>query len=186
MRDINLLDTHVKTSGNSNHKNLWIIIVCILMILLGSAYAFLEYSLYKMDQEKAEIDSLIQQKSVVEETKEEIRTKTQKIEAMSTIIDTASRNAVINTKMFQVLAANMPASIFLSDYSFNDDGQINLMGESSDNDSMAFFIYKLKQTNLFEDVRIKSIQNNKNEEANKENYNFVIDTKVIVDLEEAQ
>lgn len=186
MKDINLLDTHVKTSRNSNHKNLWIIIVCILMLLLGSAYAFLEYSLYQMNQEKAEIDSMIQQKSVVEETKEDIRVKTQKIEAMSSVIDTASRNAVINTKMFQVLAANMPDTIFLSDYSFNDDGQINLMGKSSDNDSMAFFIYKLKGTNLFEDVNIKSIQNNKNEETNQENYNFVIDTKVIQDIEKAQ
>lgn len=186
MKDINLLNTSVVKSGGRNNKNIWIIMALIIVLLLGIGYAFLEYQLYKMEQEKTEIDSLIQQKSVVEETREDIRTKTQRMEAMSNVIKTASRNAVINTKMFQILAANMPASIFVSDYSFVDGGEINLTGESKDNNSIAYFIYKLKKTNLFEDVSIKNIQNNKNGETNEENYSFVIVTKVIGDLEESQ
>ncbi len=125
-----------------------IVIVSIVFSMLTSGY-------------KSDINSMnkdLVKFSAAKKTISDYNSKNEKLNRLNSIITAASNVNTDMTKVLDKVGSVTPDEVSTLKLAFQDKGNITADGSSKNNDSIAYFIYKLKQTGIFLDVTVKSIK----------------------------
>lgn len=160
MKDINLLSEHgVKKSKKYKDPIRGILIVLIFVTAIGMG-GYCGY-LYNQTQNYIAIYNestlKINKYEEVIQIKEELSATNNAIEKLSDILIQVSQNEVYNSELFQIMAMAMPTELTLVSYSISADGAIELSGQATSSDAVAYFAYKLQEKRNFRKVDIKNV-----------------------------
>lgn len=125
-----------------------IIIVSIVFSMLASGY-------------KSDINAMnknLIKYNTAKKTITDYNTKNEKLNRINSIITAASNVNTDMTNVLDKLGSVMPDEVSTLKLTFANKGNITADGSSKDNDSIAYFIYKLKQTGAFSNILVKSIK----------------------------
>ena len=160
MKDINLLTEHgVKKSKGYRDPIRGLLIGLIFLVAIGAG-AYSGY-LYNQTQKNIALYEETQFKmkkyKQVSEMRIELGKVNTAIETLSNVLMKIAQNEIYNSEMLQIMAMAMPTEMTLTTYTISEGGAIELTGEASDSDAVAYFAYKLREKPNFKKVEIKNV-----------------------------
>ena len=181
MYDINLLP-HAKNQGEKRESlgrlSVAAIAFASIILLAGGVYGILHYLESNVLKEQQELDGKVKVYTTINETKKNIRQREDKVKRMSGVMEAATKDSVLNTRLLERISAISPENVFLMNYSVAKAGDINLSGRSKDRESIAHYLYTLRETGLFSEVSVKSITTNASEGGKSADYSFTASLKL--------
>ncbi len=178
-KDINLMPKlkEIREAGLKRIKLTRALAVVLVLGALGiGVYTYLEVMRRFITSETAVIQSDIVQYSVINEVKNKVQTSKDNLASAKAVLESYNANLIINTSIMDVIGKCMPDSIFIDSYSL-DGNAIIMTGITLDRQSLADFIYSLRQSELFDSVIVASIQSRSNDMVISD-YNFSIEIRI--------
>ncbi len=161
MHDINLLPIE-KAKGklsfiDNKLKMVFLAAVGVSVIILIISIAFMILtSGYKNDIDN--MNKELSKYSSVNKIRNDIKEKTDKYTNLTNFLKAATAINTDMTAVFDKIGSVTPDAVSTIKLSFASFSSITAEGSSKDNDSIAYFIYKLKETGIFSNITIQSIK----------------------------
>lgn len=181
MKDINFIYKK-KVKDNQLKVKRLIIFMLIFSIAIISSFYCLTIKVKQIKGECVSIKGNLNKFDEVILIKKSIDGYNQKVNYMTKVLDSVSETSIINTKILREVSSVMPSAVYLSNYAVSDRGEINLMGQSKDNDSIAYYVHELKNISMFSEVSLRSVtkieDNNYDEKKSISQYHFNVFVKI--------
>lgn len=176
-KDINLMPKlkEIREAGLKRIKLTRALAVVLVLGALGvGVYTYLEVMKRFIISETAAIQSDIVKYSIINETKNKVRSSKDHLASAKVILEEYNTELIVNTAILDAIGKCMPDSIFINSYKLAE-GSIVITGSSLDTPGLADFVYNLRQSGSFDSVVVKSIASRANSETVTMDYNFTID-----------
>lgn len=173
MQDINLLPIE-KAKGKLSFldNRLKIILAATggisILIIIASIVISALASSYNDDIDSMNKD--IKKYSVVDQTKKELLLERERKNNLTMILQKATAMNMDMTSVLDKVANITPDSVSAIKFALLKDDNFSIEGISKDNDSIAYFVYKLNHTGIFKSVFVDKIDYN----LDKKNYDFTL------------
>lgn len=182
MKDINLLSSFKSDKKQFDlalQQKRATIFICILVVLLGGAYAGILYAdgYYRANTEalKAEAAGY----SAVTEAKARAAHSKAHIDNLDALIATAYSTSYVKTEHLNSLSSVLSENTFLSSLSVNENGNIGINGKSVTRKDITYFLFSLKETGVFSDVSVKIVNAEKQPSGSgADTYDFTVTTSL--------
>lgn len=180
-KDINLMPKlkEIREAGLKRIKLTRALAVVLVLGAIGlGAYTYLEVMRRFIASETAAIQSDIVQYSVINETKNKVKSSKDHLASAKAVLESYNAELIINTAILDNIGECMPDTVFVSTYSLNDNSMIILTGAALDRLSLTDFVYNLRQSGFFDSVVVTTIQSRADKDMVTVDYNFSIEIKI--------
>lgn len=180
-KDINLMPKlkEIREAGLKRIKLTRALAVVLVLGVIGlGAYTYLRVMKQLISSATAEIQNNIIQYSVINETKNKVKSSKANLASAKAVLDEYNKELVLNTALLDDIGKCMPDSIFIDSYSLSDANTITITGSAMDRQSLTDFVYNLRQSEIFDSVVLASIQSRADKDTVTTDYIFTIEIKI--------
>lgn len=177
MKDINLLQGYQQSKKQfdlkkSSRKVLTVfLILCVLFAADYFGMILLEH-LFQSQATQAQQEAAAY--SEVVDVKNATAQKQTQITNIEELLSTASGTSYVDTDFLWTLCSTLNENLFFSTVSLNENGTVAISGKSATRPDITYFVYTLKQTDLFSDVSFNMVNTETSEDAAADTYDFTI------------
>ena len=175
MSDINLIPKLYREDKKSFKVSRGAILSVGLILILciyGVGYYLIqkEYDVFK--KEEMTLNVKISKYKEINEVKDRLDFKMVKLKKMTDLLEASYKISKHNTYIFSSILEYLPQGIYIRDYSIDPNDSIKIVARTFNSADISYFIYSLKQSGKFTDVKVSSITLNKSQTKEEDTPNF--------------
>lgn len=181
MRDINLLPKAKSASVKKDKTNRLvhtIIIFFAIAMLSFAAFGVLHYLEDNDSKNDQAAGARIKKYSTVYETKKNIAQHQNRVKSMNDVLSAQAKGNPSNILILDSITKAMPDDVFAVSYAVSAAEGVSMTCISKEKESAAYFLYNLKQTGVFSDIKILNLSSKTDEKGNSQENMFALTLKL--------